>query len=132
MLLRSRLYYLALGALALLAVAERGFANPAQLAKGKEVYTMKACAGCHTIGGGDLSGPDLKNVSDRRPADWLKRWLKNPDEMFAAGDPTAQAMLKKYLTKMPNLSLTDEEIDAVIAYIAAESSGSKSGKKKGK
>lgn len=33
---------------------------------------VKKCAGCHTIGGGDLGGPDLKKSFSSTPADLLK------------------------------------------------------------
>ena len=83
--------------------------------KGQQVFQEKACVGCHTIGGGKLSGPDLKGVTQRRKEEWIRQWLKSPDTMVFT-DPIAKQLLQEYLVPMPNMGLTDEEIDALISY----------------
>ncbi|MCL4243766.1 MAG: c-type cytochrome [Candidatus Dadabacteria bacterium] len=83
--------------------------------KGKQLFQQKTCAACHTIGGGKLAGPDLAGVTERREEEWLKKWLKSPDTMVMS-DPIAKEMLGVYMVPMPNLGLTDEEIDALIEY----------------
>lgn len=89
--------------------------------KGKSLWTAKGCMGCHTIGRGPVAGPDLAGVLDRRSADWVRRFVKDPNAMFDT-DSTAQALLRQFNnTKMPNLKLTDAEIDALLHYIAQES-----------
>lgn len=92
---------------------------------GKGVWAAKGCAGCHTIGKGRLAAPDLNGLFARRGQDWVKHWLKDPDAMLAS-DETAKALLVEYKLKMPNLKLTDDEITAVMNYIASEN---KPGKK---
>jgi cytochrome c2 len=87
--------------------------------EGKELFQSKGCTGCHTIGKGKLVGPDLKGVTQRRSEDWLKKWIKSPDTMILT-DPTAKELLKQYLTPMPNLGLTDEEVNALISYLKHE------------
>jgi cytochrome c2 len=89
--------------------------------KGKELFQSKGCVGCHTIGKGKLVGPDLKGVTQRRSEDWLKKWIKSPDTMVFT-DPTAKELLKQYLTPMPNLGLTDDEVNALISYLKHEDS----------
>jgi cytochrome c2 len=89
--------------------------------KGKELFQSKGCVGCHTIGKGKLTGPDLKGVTQRRSEEWLKKWIKSPDTMVFT-DPTAKELLKQYLTPMPNLGLTDEEVNALISYLKHEDS----------
>ncbi len=83
--------------------------------KGKDNFTNKGCIACHTIGGGKLSGPDLLGVTKRREEEWLKKWLKSPDTMIYT-DPIAKEMLKEFFVPMPNLGLTDEEIEQFIIY----------------
>lgn len=74
------------------------------------------CAGCHSIGGGRLVGPDLKDVTQRRTPDWIKTFIANPPAVIAS-DATAAALQKEYGVTMPALGLTPAEIDALIAYL---------------
>lgn len=84
---------------------------------GAKVFGAKACMGCHTVGKGRLAGPDLAGLLERRSEDWARRWLKDPAPMFET-DETAKALLKEYNNvKMPNMKLTDEQIDQVLHYI---------------
>jgi mono/diheme cytochrome c family protein len=52
-------------------------------------YFRQNCISCHTIGGGRLTGPDLKDVTDRADPDWLVRFITNPKAMIDSGDPYA-------------------------------------------
>lgn len=91
---------------------------PGQTAEEGEALFQKYCAGCHTIGGGDLAGPDLLGVADRRAPDWLEHWLAEPDVMIAEGDPIALELLAQYNgVAMPNQNLTLLEIDSLLAYL---------------
>ena len=87
--------------------------DPAAVA-GKLSFESK-CLACHTIAGGDKLGPDLYNVTKRRDAAWLARWLKNPDEMLKS-DATAKQMLDKYKVPMPNQNLSEQEVKEYIEY----------------
>jgi len=79
------------------------------------------CSACHTIGKGDAVGPDLAGVTTRRDRDWLVRYLRAPEQMLAAQDATAVALLAKYKNvPMPNLHLSDGEIAIVLAYLEAQ------------
>src|SRR5919204_2202689 len=86
-------------------------------------YTFKNhCAACHTIGGGDAIGPDLKGVTAARDYRWLKRFIASPEKLFAENDPIARTLLDKYKqVRMPSLSLTDYDAAVLIDYIARES-----------
>ena len=80
------------------------------------------CAVCHTIGDGDTLGPDLYMVTQRRDPQWLARWIKSPDALIAANDPVAKAQLAQYRNlPMPNLKLSDQDVQAVLAFIERES-----------
>jgi nitrite reductase (NO-forming) len=91
-----------------------GAPTDALAVRGKLSFESK-CLACHTIAGGDKLGPDLYNVTTRRDAAWLHRWLKNPDEMLKS-DATAKQMLDKFKVPMPNQNLSEEEISEYIAY----------------
>jgi cytochrome c2 len=100
----------------------QGVTVDANLAKkGKNVFVNRGCSTCHSIGKGVLAGPDLAGLTQRREMDWIKRWLKNTTEMLAS-DSIAQAMLAEAKgVKMPQVKLSDAEIDQLIHYIAQES-----------
>jgi cytochrome c551/c552 len=88
---------------------------------GKSLWTARACSGCHTIGKGRMAGPDLAHVNDRRTQAWLKAWLKDPPKMIET-DADAKALAAQYNNvKMPNMKLTDDDVQALIQHIAKES-----------
>ena len=89
--------------------------------RGQALYSSRACVGCHSIGKGKRVGPDLAGVTAQRDLDWLRRWLKNPTAMLAT-DSLAKALLAQYNNvAMPTLRLADDEVDALLHYIARES-----------
>jgi cytochrome c2 len=94
------------------------FAQPlGQASDGETLFTEK-CAACHTIGGGDLVGPDLQGVIERRSQEWLTQWLLAPDQVLASGDPIATELFDKFnKIPMPNLGLTPDEVASLIAYL---------------
>lgn len=68
------------------------------------------CSSCHTIGGGDGIGPDLEGVTDRQDRDLLVPFIVAPDEVRPG-------------VAMPNLGLTEEQAEAVLAFIETQSEG---------
>ncbi len=84
--------------------------------QGEQIFQQK-CSGCHTIGGGKLVGPDLQGVTAGRDRAWLEQFIQDPNAMFQAGDPDAQALLDAYQVPMPALGLSETEIEAVLAYL---------------
>jgi mono/diheme cytochrome c family protein len=98
------------------------------LTQGEQIFTQR-CAACHTIGGGNLVGPDLKGVAQRRSPQWLVGFVTAPDKVIASGDPTATQMVQQFGTQMPNLGLSSTQAADVLAYVegrsnAAPASGS--------
>ena len=93
--------------------------DPNLAKKGKAIFTSRGCNACHTVGkNGKMAGPDLAGVTERRSHDWLKRWLKNPTEMIGS-DSIADAMVVEAKNvKMPNMKLSDSDIDALMNYFA--------------
>jgi mono/diheme cytochrome c family protein len=99
------------------------FAKPSAQASDGETLFKEKCAACHTIGGGDLVGPDLQGVTERRDPAWLAQWILAPDQVLAAGDPIATDLLAKYKNiPMPNLALTPAQVDSLLAYLGSGAS----------
>lgn len=92
-------------------------ARPMQLTNGQFLF-QNGCMACHNIGGGDKVGPDLLGVTERRPRDWLEKFVLVPDEVLAAGDPVANDLVKKYKgVRMPNLGLARDDVADILAHI---------------
>jgi mono/diheme cytochrome c family protein len=91
---------------------------PAWADQGKDLFD-KQCAGCHTIGGGDGGGPDLKGVVSRRTHEWLESVIIEPNKLSANKDPIQLELVKKYGYEMPNLGIGHEDALKIIAYISA-------------
>jgi protein SCO1/2 len=88
---------------------------------GKSLFNDQ-CTDCHTIGGGESIGPDLKGVTQRRDEPWLIKFITNPKQMFAENDPTALKLLDKYAgVRMPNMGLSTKEAKDVLAYLKHQS-----------
>ncbi len=102
--------------------ASRG--DQAEVEQGKKIFQERGCTACHSIGKGKITGPDLLGVTQRRDEEWLKKWLKSPDTMIMT-DPVAKEMLGVYMVPMPNLGLSDEEIQTLIDYFKYEDSNKK-------
>ncbi|MBI2877958.1 MAG: SCO family protein [Candidatus Tectomicrobia bacterium] len=86
-----------------------------------QVLFQTRCALCHTLGEGDLLGPDLKGVTARRERVWLARFIAAPDRMRASKDSIAVELFAKYnMVSMPNLGLTGTEVADLINYLEAQ------------
>ncbi len=82
------------------------------------------CAACHTIGQGQLVGPDLKGVSDKYEKPWIARFIRESQTMVAEGDEKAVAVFNAFsMIPMPSTPLSDEQIDALLDHIAQVSKG---------
>lgn len=57
-------------------------------------FFRQNCASCHTVGGGRLTGPDLKDVGQRKDRAWLTQWVQNPKAVIDSGDPYAAKLLQ--------------------------------------
>jgi cytochrome c oxidase subunit 2 len=87
----------------------------ADAAAGMTLFTQKGCTGCHTIQGVSkgLVGPNLTHLQSRSTFAGsmfelnqanLQKWLRNPPGV-------------KPGSKMPNLNLSSDEIQKLIAYL---------------
>jgi cytochrome c oxidase subunit 2 len=85
-------------------------------ARGRSVFLAEACSGCHQIRGTRAHarvGPDLTHVAGRgtiaastlpNTRDALRRWILDPQH-------------EKPGVRMPALPLSDEQVDALVAYL---------------
>ena len=86
--------------------------------RGQALFMGTSCAMCHAIGGTDAAarhGPDLTHLAGRatlaagtldNTPDNLKQWIRNP-QRFKPG------------ANMPASNLSDEELDAIVAYLGS-------------
>lgn len=83
---------------------------------GEESETVKAgrqifedeCMECHQVAGeGGDEASDLTNIASYRSVEWMKRWIKDPEGV----NPD---------TEMPELGLSDEDIEAVVKYLSIQ------------
>lgn len=93
-----------------------GSPSSALAVSGEKLFLDGQCATCHTINGtkaGGRVGPDLTHMASRtrfagsmfeRNDDNLRAWLRDPPG-------------RKPGSKMPKLGLTDDEIEALVAYL---------------
>jgi mono/diheme cytochrome c family protein len=81
------------------------------------------CSVCHTIGGGRLVGPDLKDVTKQKNREWLEHFMQNPKAVIDSGDAYALQLRKDSNGMlMPTLpGLTPEMADKLVDLIEAES-----------
>jgi hypothetical protein len=92
--------------------------------RGLRLFTVKGCDGCHLrypeVTDGRLYGPDLTGL--RFPPEYLRKFLADPSitpvpdivcskDGYYCGSPYA----------MPNLNLTNAEIEALVAFINKKS-----------
>ena len=97
---------------------------PTTTAQTGEELWQEWCVDCHTIGGGDLVGPDLVGIAERRSMEWLIKVVQNSEALIEAGDPDAVAVYEAYEEMvMPEVPLSAAEIIAVIEYTTQASGG---------
>lgn len=77
---------------------------------GKHVWHRKNCVNCHTLlGEGAYYAPDLTNIAAQRGAPYLRSFLADPAKFYNE---------ERDRRLMPNLKLSAQEIDQVIAFLA--------------
>jgi mono/diheme cytochrome c family protein len=91
-------------------------------------FFRENCTSCHTIGGGRLTGPDLKGVTATRDRQWLTQFIQNPQAMMDRGDPYALKLRQEARdVVMPTITgMNAARADALLTLIEAESKLEKS------
>lgn len=94
---------------ALVATSPMATVASADAERGKALFMAKSCATCHIHAAANVGshfsevGPNLTYY--RADPEFLQRWLRNPQSI-------------RPNTRMPNLNLRPDEIDALIAFLA--------------
>ncbi len=74
-------------------------------AKGEALFEEYDCLACHRLGSeGRFIGPDLTWLGRRKTRHWERTWLSDPDAWKSG-------------TFMPNFELSQDEIEALTAYL---------------
>lgn len=91
-------------------------------------FFQQNCASCHTIGGGRLTGPDLKDITKQKDHAWLERFVQNPKAVLDSGDPYAlQLQQEARGVVMPTFpGLTPQVAKSLLDLIEEESKLAKS------
>lgn len=91
-------------------------------------FFRQNCMNCHTIGGGRITGPDLKNVTQRKDRQWLVKFLQDPKAMIDSGDPYAQKLQGEARgVVMPTVAgMSPERAQLLLDMVDAESKLAKS------
>jgi mono/diheme cytochrome c family protein len=84
------------------------------------VVFRSRCSGCHSVGRGDVVGPDLKGVLQRHDRRWLHSFIHSSQSVIRAGDSAARSLYEKYGRRtMPDHELSVGEIDSLLELISA-------------
>ena len=85
-------------------------------------FFQQNCMSCHTIGGGRLTGPDLKGVEERRDRRWLTGFILDPPAAIASGDPYALKLQQEASgVAMPKVAgLDGARVEALLDLIHVE------------
>ncbi len=101
--------------------APSGPIQPELAARGQELFQVKGCIACHTVGKGRLVGPDLKDVVHQRSYRWTLAMIMQPDSMLRA-DSIAKQLLAEYFTPMTGQNVSAEEARAIYEFLRREAS----------
>jgi mono/diheme cytochrome c family protein len=91
-------------------------------------FFRQNCASCHTVGGGRITGPDLKGVTSRADRAWLVEFMLAPQAAIDRGDPYALKLQQDARgVVMPTVNgLTHDLAAALLDLLEAESALPKS------
>jgi cytochrome c len=91
--------------------------NAAMVERGRAIFDMK-CAACHKLTEQRVVGPGFKGLTERRKPEWIMNMITNVDVMLEQ-DPTALALLKECLVRMPNQNLSIGDARDVLEFAYA-------------
>ncbi|MEM8583602.1 MAG: c-type cytochrome [Bacteroidota bacterium] len=117
----SQRFFLVLGLVFSLGIAVH--AQDGDPALGKSVWNANVCGSCHNANMvANMTGPALGGVEERwadYPREDLYAWIRNSQGLIAEGHPRAVELWNTWKPTVMSayLSLTDDEIEGLLAYI---------------
>jgi mono/diheme cytochrome c family protein len=100
----------------MLTFSAKSFSQDGDAVAGKALFNAQ-CAACHKLDA-KMTGPALRNVTDRHSYEWLQSWIKNSQAMVKSGDAEAVKIYEEYnkaiMPSYPQLSKVD--INNILAY----------------
>ena len=102
-------------------LAPAAVATGSLLDRGKVMAQSKGCVGCHSIDGSVGVGPTWKGLFGKTEtlADGKTMLVDDAALRIEIRDPQAR-LVKGFPPVMPKMELSDEEVDALVAYIKAQ------------
>lgn len=94
--------------------------NPEKAENGAKIFAEK-CAACHKYDE-KFVGPPLGDVFKKRSVDYIMSQILDPEKMIKNND-TTKALLKQYMTSMPNQHLSHEDALSVLEHLRAKAEG---------
>ena len=94
--------------------------NAKLAAQGKKLFASKTCSACHSIDGSRLVGPTMKGIWARQEkmTDGTVLYVDEAYFTRSIKEPNAQ-VVEGYPAAMPALPVSDEEIKALLHYVAS-------------
>jgi cytochrome c2 len=116
------------GVWVILVLLVMGIAPDSSLAQDRVEDFRLNCTSCHTIGGGRLVGPDLRDVTQRKDRAWLARFIVDPKSVLDSGDAYALELRNEARgVLMPTVpGMTIDRAMNLLDLIEAESAQEKS------
>lgn len=93
--------------------------NSAAVSAGEQSFKLN-CSVCHNFSR-DSIGPQLRGLTEVISNDWIKKFIKDPQQVISSGDERATQLYNKYKIGMPPFGgLKDEDITDIIAYMQTQ------------
>lgn len=84
--------------------------------KGEELF-VQHCSTCHNFKNAGI-GPSLNGLTHTMPVPWIKKFIRNNQDLLLANDDRAVKITNEFAGMMPNFEfLNAEELDALLAYL---------------
>lgn len=81
---------------------------------GKDLFMIKRCSRCHTLGRGVFVGPDLINVKDKYSREKTTEWIMNPQNIYSKLN---KMPVNEGFPPMPNLQVSKKNAEKITDYI---------------